>query len=51
MEVDWRLPSERPFRHGTAIVQNLDGLYFWVTIDDDFDTWSDEIIRWAYVNF
>lgn len=51
-ELYWLLPSETPIiiDNGTAviIVESLNGSMYVDFIGPDFDSWGDDIVRWAY---
>ena len=50
-ELYWLLPSETPIIDNgttTVIVESLNGTMYVDFIGPDFDSWGDDIIRWAY---
>ena len=49
-KVDWRFPCEKPETGKKVMIENLDGSnYILDPINANFDSFGDEVTRWAYV--
>lgn len=50
-KIIWYSPFERPYKSGYVLIETIESTYYVDYIKSEtFDEWSDEIIRWAYID-